>query len=343
MAIDDIIKMADAELEAVFTGDEIIQGTPFSLEELRNCIVFECIKTAYDMQEEKSSLRSHRGNDDDSKRMQDCRNLYYAQHYRNEEYKYVLEKQGIKIPELLSNDMDSISAKLYGHRINTMQYFELKVLEQYPLFKSIVNKRITSVKKVSNDTFVEYMEGYERLVSELLNKMNGSAEDIIFSAIQLFTIEWKFNVELFYKLAIEAETANEKRVNIDRVFPLCADNTLPFPLNPDVQVTTHSRFIPYRNKLAYAVFSDEHWKMADYKMFNYLGAKLVMLLIQVDGDTLIDDLIGQTTREEWATFINEHFDIAAMYERKKWTSSRIRYVRKLYNEMIRDIHTPQRK
>lgn len=38
------------------------------------------------------------------------------------------------------------------------------------------------------------MQDYDKLVSLLLKKLDGSDEDVIFGTIALFTLEWKYNV-----------------------------------------------------------------------------------------------------------------------------------------------------
>ena len=152
------------------------------------------LKDAYYLTEPKQSLRENRGTDADDVRMRDSRNIAYTQHYRDLQYNHVKNDLGIEIPELLSADVETMRGKLQGHNITPMQYFELNTLADHPLLKAIVNKRICDVKKISNATFLEYMQDYDKLVSLLLKKLDGSDEDVIFGTIALFTLEWKYNV-----------------------------------------------------------------------------------------------------------------------------------------------------
>ena len=56
------------------------------------------------------------------------------------------------------------------------------------------------------------MEKYDKLVEKLVAKLDGDDEDVIFATLALFTLEWKYNVELFYNCAVEAEKNNIKEV-----------------------------------------------------------------------------------------------------------------------------------
>ena len=73
MALNDFIKDVEDQLSALFKVPEAYDLSPFSVRELRNSLIFEMIKTAYDRLEPKGSLRSHRGTDEDYARMQDSR------------------------------------------------------------------------------------------------------------------------------------------------------------------------------------------------------------------------------------------------------------------------------
>lgn len=46
------------------------------------------------------------------------------------------------------------------------------------------------------------------------------------------------------------------------------------------------------------------------------------------------------SREYWAKFIRENYNIKELYNKKEWTNQRIRYVRKLYSVMIKDLEKP---
>ncbi len=189
-----MIEMIDNRLDQLFPQRDLYTFSPFSVEDLRDNIIMFIIKDAYAESERKKSLRANRGTDSDADRMRDSRNIAYAQHYRNLQYERIKEEIGEQISELLPDDISSMGDKIVGHKLTEMQYFELNTMADHPLLKTIISKRICDVKKVSNDTFVDYMDDYDQLVSELINKLDGHDADVIFATIALFTLEWKYNV-----------------------------------------------------------------------------------------------------------------------------------------------------
>ena len=156
-----MLDMVGNRLSNMFPNSGVYNKTPFSTTELRDCIIASIIKAAYEEIEPKHSLRSHRKTDADDERMRNSRSLAYAQHYRTLQYEDVKERIGEEIPALLPDDMSSMGDKLSGHKITSMQFFELNTIADHPVFKAIVSKRICSVKKVSNKQFCEFMQDYE--------------------------------------------------------------------------------------------------------------------------------------------------------------------------------------
>ena len=134
-----MLEMIDNRLAAFFSQLEFYDASPFSIEDLRDCIIMSILKDAYYLTEPKLSLRENRGKDADDIRMRDSRNIAYAQHYRNLQHKRIKEHSNIEIPELLSADVETMRGKLEGHKLTPMQYFELNTLADYPLLKAITS------------------------------------------------------------------------------------------------------------------------------------------------------------------------------------------------------------
>lgn len=339
-----MIQMIDDRLAQLFPQPEIYDLSPFSIRNLRDCIILSIIKQAYDSTEPKYSLRENRGTDADDVRMRDSRNMAYAQHYRSLQYNELKTSLGIELPKLLPADIQTMSGKLQGYHINRMQYYELNTLAT-PLLKAIVNKRICDVKKVSNTVFLEYFQDYDELISQLIAKLDGSDEDVIFGTIALFTLEWKYNVELFYSCAAHAEKAGTQEIPIQRLGLLCADLFIPLPSN---YILTESRFVLYRLKLVPSIYSasEQTWNKIKDKMWQYLVAKYYIEKEKVysEGSELCmsEFFAKHTTRAQWARFFREHYNLKQMYTSREWTPKRIRYVRKIYNALIKDQPTPSK-
>lgn len=316
-------------------------STPFNLVDFRNCYIMQLIKDAYYETEPKNSLRHHRGTDDDAARMQDSRNIAYAQHYRNLQYQHILETTDISIRELLPEKVGTREEKLHGHEKTTMQYFELNTLAQHPIFKAIVSKRICSVKKIPNPTFKEYMDDYEDLIKGLLEGLDGNDEEVVFSAIALFTLEWKYPIELFYACVENAEKIGTTTIPQSRIFQLCTQHARMLLPSSTTILNTESRFVLHRMKLVPFAYDDTFpWAVVDEKLYHYLVMKYHFNQIIIHHDSLAEYYGMISTRKDWADFIRSNYDLRSLYKRKEWTNKRIRYFRKLFDTMISELPTP---
>lgn len=333
----------DNRLDHFFSERELYAVSPFNLDNLRDCILMEIIKDAYYEAGKKQSLRANRGNDDDDLRMRDSRSMKYAQHYRKLQYDHVMDITDKSISELLPDEVISMNGKLEGHKITEMQYFELKTMAEIPLLKAIVSKRVCNVKSISNDTFLDYMNGYDELVNSLIKRIDGDDEDIIFATIALYTLEWKYQIELFYNCAVEAEKLNVKEVPKDRIAALCSELSMPVPPDFTQILHTESRFVLHRLELVHNIYedTDELWEEIKDKLWQYFIAKYYIEREIVHKWSMPEYFVTHISRDKWADFFREHYDLRKIYKPKEWNNKRIRYVRKLYNTMIKDMPTPK--
>lgn len=319
---------------------QIAGNNPFNLAEFRNCFIFQLIKDAYYQMEPKNSLRHHRGTDDDAARMQDSRNIAYAQHYRDLQYNR-LAAVGIYVPELLPEKVGTREEKLHGHEKTAMQYFELKSIEQYPLLKAIVSKRICDVKKISNATFKEYMQDYDELTHNLAKGLDGNDEDVVFSAVALFTLEWKYPVELFYACAENAEKVGITDIPKTKITQLCTQQAQLCIPEAMKNLHTDSRFVLHRMQLVPLAYDDGFpWAVIEQKLYHYLVMSYYFKQSLIHNDSLVDYYAMVTSKKDWADFIRSSYDIKSIYREKEWTNSRIRYVRRLFDAMIMEMPTP---
>ena len=100
-----ITEFIDNRIDNFFSNRELYKLSPFNLEDLRDCILLEIIKDAYDEAEKKQSIRANRGSDADDLRMRHSRSMKYAQHYRSLQYEHILETTGAEVKELLPDDV----------------------------------------------------------------------------------------------------------------------------------------------------------------------------------------------------------------------------------------------
>ena len=336
----DFIAYLDHEISNLCPQPEYFDLSPFGLTDFRDCFIMELIKDAYFKSEPKQSLRTNRGNDDDDVRMRDSRYMAYAQHYRNLQLEHIQRDIGQDEPGLRPDDVTSMEGKLSGHHLTKMQYFEIKTIADHPLLKSITSKRICDVKKVSNSTFIEYMKDYDRLTADLTKELDGLDEDVIFNAIQLFTLEWKYNVELFYACAVSADENGVQELPKHQLAALCAELSMPIPIVSKM-LHTESRFILHRLELVPAIYDGSDWNIIQDKIYQYFLMRYILREQIIDSQPLADFFLSTTTRKQWADFIRKHYDIRKIYVPKEWTNKRIRYVRSIYDTMLKDLEPPK--
>lgn len=342
-----IIEYIDREIsnysEYHWSGAKAANDTPFTLADFRNCYIMQVIKEAYYDTEPKKSLRSLRGTDDDDVRMQDSRNMAYVQHYRNLQYEDILQEVGYSETELLPDDVESMKGRIEGHKNTAMQYFEMNTIAEHPLLKAIVNKRICDVKKISNDTFREYMQDYDDFIQKLLKGLDGDSESVVFSAIALYTLEWKYNVELFYACAVNAEENHTTEIPTAKISELCATAKMSIHLDswtPDM-LHIESRFILHRVELVPFIYNGAKWEPFEDKMYHYLEMNYDFDKILIHHDSLAEYYGMVSTRDQWADFILKNYNLKELFKPKEWTNKRIRYMRSLYSYYIKNLPTPK--
>ena len=338
-----MVEMIDNRIHNIFSVPEAYALSPFDLEGFRDHLLFTILKDSYDIVVPKQSVRASRGSDADDLRMRDSRMKAYAQYYRDLQYKRIKENTGIEVPELLSKDVSSMKGKLSGYQLSEMQYFELNTMAEQPLLKAIINKRICDVKKISNATFKEYYSKYDELVESLVAKLDGSDDDVLFAAVALFTLEWKYQVELFYACAVQAENLGIDEVPVERIGALCAELNMVIPPDFTTRLHTESRFVLHRMDLVPSVYSasKEEWAEIEDKLYQYFTAEYYIKNEIVRKWTLSEFFARYSTKAQWADFIRQHYDLRKIYVPREWTNKRIRYIRKIYQAIVRDIEPPK--
>lgn len=180
------------------------------------------------------------------------------------------------------------------------------------------------------------MEQYDKLVSNLIEKLNGNDQDIIFASIDLFTLEWTFNIELFYACTLEMEEKQIKEIIPHRLGLLCADLSISYaPINHLIH--THSRFLLGRKELLPYLFTsnEEVWTRVESKMSTYLVASYLIRKDRLPMDTYLYDYYANISQAEWADFLRTQYNMKKLYAKKEWTNSRIRIFRNICNTMIK--------
>lgn len=310
-----------------------------SLEVFANEVLVEFIKYTFDNSQEKHSLRYYvpYGVDKNSdERMRYSRVLAYCQKYREQEYE-VFKHMGADIEELKAKSMRSMEEKKEGYDITPMQFFEMTNIYEIRALKDFVEGRLNDVKKVSNASFKEKMEEYDRNIESWFQKKNENDYNRVFYSLAFFTIDWKYGFEFAYLLAKKMEQLKVKEIDREFFSILYARMNIMSILG--CQIGTDSRMIKARQKMINVLIpNDLEWTdNTDLDIRCY--AELLVIMVQLNkgiqlnsGGTLREQFARETTMEDWASFFKD-YDIFEAWNKKELTNTRIRNMRKVISQM----------
>ena len=319
----------------------VIFCTPFTVEDLTDCIIMELIKPAFEATMKKKSIRSHfrdYGYDPDSPsdRMRFSRRLSYAQAYRSRQNEMLVSQYGYGHPALEPEDMETMEDKLTGHGLTAMQFFELVTMDKLPLLQNVVNKRLADTHKVSNDSFRKMFAEYDAYVSEFKAKATDDFTTVFYT-YALYTLEWRYSLDLLYRCVEAAET-----------FPgadaFCAATLLAgglglFPDNFGMPVTTENRFILHRTKLLPQALDESSRPVLRAVIY---GCNRIKFLIKRDRQVAAV-VAENTSLAEWADFMRRRYPLLDRPMLHEWPNNRIRAYRKLVSQMFLDSPKPPKK
>ncbi len=298
-----------------------------------NIIALEFIKYSFDSTEEEHSLRYFFDKNDDSERVLQSRTMKYVLKYK----KLEIESKGGKIPrnhKFANIDMDSIDKRLKGYRLTEMNYFEHQNIHNLEVIKAIVERRIVSSKKVSNTRFQEMFEQYDCLVEQLIERSKLSDYDMVFASFAYFTLEWHYPIEMFYTLACLMEDEDMDTVDLDAlILTSCSvkiESRFGGWFNTDSRMVKERMLVlPFLFGKNTSNFNRETMKSL-IKEIIALTVKFTELIEADDGGKYKEWFQKESTMEDWASFFR-YYNIFSIWQKKKWTRTRIQNVRKLFN------------
>lgn len=302
-------------------------------------IVVEFIKYAFDNSQEKHPLRYYvpYGVDENTdERMIYTRLLKYCQKYRDQEYDE-FKRKGVDIEELKAKSMQTMDEKKEGYSITPMQYFEMTNIHDMTALKTFVENRLSDVKKVSNTSFKEMLEDYDRNVEEWKEKRLESDYNMVFYSLAFFTIDWKYGFEFAYMLAKKMEQLKVKEIDKNFFSILCARMTIQSFLGCEVGID--SRMIKPRQKMIDILVPEDLKWSNDFEVDQRCYAELLVIMAQLNngiklanGNTLREQFSKETTMEDWASFFKD-YDMFGAWHKKELSNNRIRNMRKVLNQI----------
>lgn len=347
MEMEDIRKFLQTDAYQVCPGLDELRGKPIAVDDMLDFIIYEDgIKKAYDNHAERKSIRRHlldSGHSDDVERRKMSRVLKYAQYYRDLQNERLIQTGSRGSDELIGKDMEEIAARLEGHEINAMQFYELNNIIDRPLLKKIGGKQICSSKRVSNSQFVDYMDDYDNEINRLHDSMN-TPEEILFNTQAFFTFEWKYAADIVYDIVLAAEERGFPNFDAQKAVFILGTVTIP-PVQPvPYTVTAECRMVNARRKLAPMLFENDMNVFSDYFFSSQAMFRLRYLLKMVQRGKSLAELVYETPLEDRVQFLKDHFWIWDKHTRvKEWTPNRIKYAREIYREIVMAIPEPSIK
>ena len=292
-----------------------------------NYIVLELIKYSFDFNDPTYPLSYFlkKYDADDSERMLQSRIVQYAMKYKKRE----LLRNHIDIPsnhKFANIEMKSIDQKLNGYRFTEMNFFEHQNIHNIEIIKAIVENRIGSAKKISNQRFMEMFKQYDNMVEGLLERSAKSDRDCVFSSLALFTLEWQYSIETLYDLACLMEEKEICDINISDLALLCGRVTIESRFVG--WVNTDSRMVKERsivlNDLLLPEIHGERKELLRNRIKEVLVAATKLYAYEQNRKWFMEE----TTQEDWASFFR-YYDMFSIWKKKKWTRKRIQYMRRL--------------
>lgn len=300
-----------------------------------NYITLEYIKYSYDYSDPEYPLNHFVDYSNDSERMLQSRIAQYVMKHKKREF----ERLGIEreqIDKKYSNmDMDTMEKKLSGYRLTEMNFFEHQNIHDLELIKAVVEKRIVSAKKISNDRFIHIFQQYDSFVEDLIERSQKSDEDMVFASLALFTLEWHYPVEMFYLISciIEDEEIEDYEFLKHVLLFLCSHIKVESQFAG--WATTDSRMVKERMILIQFFLDKRHDLYMKQEMFDMIREYIVFgtyykeVITSTEDGLYKDWFREESNMEDWASFFRA-YDIFEIWQKKEWTRKRIQKMRKLF-------------
>ena len=298
-------------------------------------IILEYIKYSFDYDDPEYPLKHFIDYLDDSERMMQSRIIQYAMKYKQRQLKEIGgAPPGHKFANL---SMDTMEARKKGHRLTEMNFFEHQNIHDLEIVKAIVERRITSAKKISNERFREIFEQYDKWVLGLKERSENSDEDTVFSSISFFTLEWHYAIEMMYYLSCLMEEEGLDNLDREDLVLICGDVSIESIFGG--WFSTNSRMVKERFFVLDYLFRpgvDEFNREVMRHMIKEIIALGVRYKEIIGADEVLyrDWFREHSDKTDWASFLR-YYNIFAIWQEKEWTNKRIKNMRKLFDLVLR--------
>lgn len=297
-------------------------------------VLLECIKYAFDSTQDKHSLRhflKERDELTDDARMRYSRLLAIVNDYKEKEITQIASN-GVTIEDNAIPDMCDISNKIDGYQLTEMNFLEITNIGELELIKAIINHRLSSTRKISNDRFIEIANQYDKFVLSLMEQRQDSDEKMVFNSLAYFTIEWKYAFNFLYRCVSEMKTAEitETAECLPKISMLFGYRQFMSILG--TQVTTNSRMTGYREELISDFLTSPEIKYQYCEMLSLVTTFTKHL--EINDIPIKDWFVQNTNIHDWASFFSDYDVFKYVDLNKTWSKKRIRSVRQFYSAIF---------
>ena len=315
-------------------------------------IIFELIKEDFieKSKEYTKSLTGHTLDDCDCDSTEDIfdrrlrkhsRTLQYSKYYRDILADDLKSNFDFSIPKLRYEEREKNDI-FKGCNLNYYELAMLEVMEKIKILKYITDKRIVSVKKISNfrleDDFKDYREYFIKIRD---NKIQKNDSEFIKYSVLLFTTELSYHLESVYRLASKLSEYNNSRsknkfhddfITDSSIFNkiLQCDNL--FKKENSLILIKMERIKSLTPENCKKVFSDYCQEL----IFSFLVKQ------EVSKCANIKQAVKNAADSEIRCFIENHYNIwSILNEKLTWSNKVEYYLRNIYNSLIKDIEPPK--
>lgn len=289
-------------------------------------VILECIKSAYDSTREKHSVRFYLNKLNeytDDVRMRYSRLLAISNEYKRKELAFF----GVSEEPSYPPNMKEITDRLDGYQLSEMNFFEITNIGELELIKAIINHRLGSAKKISNEKFRDIAFQFDKFVISLTEQCSESDEKAVFNSFAYFTIEWKYAFDFIYS-CVEAMMqfgATDVEDAFSKIGILLGYRSVVSDLG--FCASADSRMVGYRDSLIPALFQDN----AVISQYNEMFALITKVKedAAIDGVPIKEWFLQNTEIHDWAVFLREYDVFKYARRKKEYSNACIRNMRNL--------------
>lgn len=309
-------------------------------------IIFELIKENFieKSKDNAQSLTMHSGGIEYNEIIKKhSRALQYSRYYRDILSDNLKSNFDFSIPKLKYEEREK-NAHFKKCNLNDYELDMLETMEDLNILKYITDKRIVSVKKISNsrleDDFKDYREYFINIRDNIIPQNDNK---FIKYSILLFTTELFYHLESVYRLASKLSEYNNSRSKNKFHDDFIADSTI---FNKILQcdnlfMKENSLILIKMQRIKSLTPENCKEKFSEYLqelIFSFLVKQEV--LKRADIKQAIKDM----TDAEIKYFIETHYNIwSILDEELTWGNKKKKYLRDIYDSLIKNIEPPKIK